>query len=204
MFLSWYSAFEKALIGTDNHDASFIFSDLLGTPNQNLKSQILFFCITCFDHPALITCSIRLERFWNDFHPHPSPESESQIKTSNTRKRIYKGPLDDQSPPWYLEKMSPLRGNMFSSSIAPSSSSLRTFSLYFIMRWYWMLAVCHSSLSRQLDFTFFGYGPMAIWPYGHIWPFLAIYGLMAIGPYAINMGKWGIPGKIYKNVAQQC
>ena len=94
------------------HDASFIFSDLLGTPNQNLKSQILFFCITCFDHPALITCSIRLERFWTDFHPHPSPESESQIKTSNTRKRIYKGPLDDQSPPQYLEKMSPLRGNM--------------------------------------------------------------------------------------------
>ena len=45
---------------------------------------------------------------------------------------------------------------------------------------------------------------MAIWPYGHIWPYLAIYGLMAIGPYATNMGKWGIPGKIYKNVAQQC
>ena len=34
--------------------------------------------------------------------------------------------------------------------------------------------------------------------YGHIWPY------MAIGPYATNMGKWGIPGKSYKNVAQQC
>ena len=31
-----------------------------------------------------------------------------------------------------------------------------------------------------------------------------IYGHMAIGPYATNMGKWGIPGKSYKNVAQQC
>ena len=35
-------------------------------------------------------------------------------------------------------------------------------------------------------------------PYGHI------FGHMAIGPYATNMGKWGIPGKSYKNVAQQC
>ena len=34
------------------------------------------------------------------------------------------------------------------------------------------------------------------------WPFMAIYGHMAIGPYAINMGKWGIPGKSIKNVAQ--
>ena len=33
---------------------------------------------------------------------------------------------------------------------------------------------------------------------------MAIYGHMAIGPYATNMGKWGIPGKSYKNVAQQC
>ena len=29
---------------------------------------------------------------------------------------------------------------------------------------------------------------------------MAIYGHMAIGPYATNMGKWGIPGKSYKNV----
>ena len=36
---------------------------------------------------------------------------------------------------------------------------------------------------------------MVRWPYGHIWPYLAIYGHMAIGPYATNMGKWGIPGK---------
>ena len=34
---------------------------------------------------------------------------------------------------------------------------------------------------------------------------MAIYfGHMAIGPYATNMGKWGIPGQSYKNVAQQC
>ena len=33
---------------------------------------------------------------------------------------------------------------------------------------------------------------------------MAIYGHMAIGPYATNMGKWGIPGKSNKNVAQQC
>ena len=31
----------------DNHDSFFIFSDLLGKTKQNLKSQILFFCITC-------------------------------------------------------------------------------------------------------------------------------------------------------------
>ena len=69
-----------------------------------------------------------------------------------------------------------------------------------------LLSYIFIDLSRDtpLAHTFFGYGLMAIWPYGHIWPFLAIYGLMAIGPYAINMGKWGIPGKIYKNVAQQC
>ena len=36
--------------------------------------------------------------------------------------------------------------------------------------------------------------------YGH----MAILGHMAIGPYATNMGKWGIPGKSNKNVAQQC
>ena len=42
--------------------------------------------------------------------------------------------------------------------------------------------------------VYFAYGHMAIWPYGH----------MAIGSYATNMGKWGIPGKSYKNVAQQC
>ena len=36
--------------------------------------------------------------------------------------------------------------------------------------------------------------------YGH----MAILGHMAIGPYATNMGKWGIPGKSYKNVAQLC
>ena len=33
---------------------------------------------------------------------------------------------------------------------------------------------------------------MAIWPYGH----------RTISKK--SMGKWGIPGKIYKNVAQQC
>ena len=44
----------------DNHDALFIFSDLLGKTKQNLISQILFFCITCFGHLALITCSTRL------------------------------------------------------------------------------------------------------------------------------------------------
>ena len=27
---------------------------------------------------------------------------------------------------------------------------------------------------------------------------------MAIGPYAKIIGKWGIPGKNFKNVAQQC
>jgi len=33
---------------------------------------------------------------------------------------------------------------------------------------------------------------------------MATYGHMAIGPYATNMGKYGIPGKSNKNVAQQC
>ena len=32
---------------------------------------------------------------------------------------------------------------------------------------------------------------------------MAIYGHMAIGPRATNMGKWGIPEKNSKNVAQQ-
>ena len=32
---------------------------------------------------------------------------------------------------------------------------------------------------------------------------MAIYGHMAIGLYANNMGKWGIPEKNYQNVAQQ-
>ena len=38
------------------------------------------------------------------------------------------------------------------------------------------------------------------WPF---WPYLAIYGHLAIGPYATNMRKWGIPEKNYKNVVQQ-
>ena len=33
---------------------------------------------------------------------------------------------------------------------------------------------------------------------------MAIYGHLAIGPYATNMGKWVIPEMNYKNVAQQC
>ena len=41
---------------------------------------------------------------------------------------------------------------------------------------------------------------------GHKWPNMAkmaIYGHMTIGPCATNRGKWGIPEKNYKNVAQQ-
>ena len=34
-------------------------------------------------------------------------------------------------------------------------------------------------------------------------PYLAIYGHLAIGPWATNSGKWGIPEKSYKNVALQ-
>ena len=47
---------------------------------------------------------------------------------------------------------------------------------------------------------------MVRWPHGHKWPNMAkmaIYGHMAIGLYAKNMGKWGIPEKNYQNVAQQ-
>ena len=33
---------------------------------------------------------------------------------------------------------------------------------------------------------------------------MAIYGHLAIGPCATKIGKWGIPEKSYKNVAQQC
>ena len=33
---------------------------------------------------------------------------------------------------------------------------------------------------------------------------MAIYGHLAIGPYATNMGKWGFPEMSYKNEAQQC
>ena len=108
-----------------NHDALFIFSDLLGKPKRNLISQILFFCITCFSHLALITCSVRLEQFWNGFHPHPSPESESQFKTENTRKWKHKGPTDNQSPPQYLEKNRRPSGAKSLASVALSSSSLR-------------------------------------------------------------------------------
>ena len=35
------------------------------------------------------------------------------------------------------------------------------------------------------------------------WPYLAIYGHLAFGPWPTNNGKWGIPEKSYKNVAQQ-
>ena len=45
------------------------------------------------------------------------------------------------------------------------------------------------------------------WPFGHKLPNMAkmaIYGHMAIGPCATNMGKQGIPEKNFKNVAQQC
>ena len=48
---------------------------------------------------------------------------------------------------------------------------------------------------------------MVWWPDGHkwpLWPYLAIYGHLAIGPSANDMGKWGIPEKSYKNLAQQC
>ena len=38
------------------------------------------------------------------------------------------------------------------------------------------------------------------WPF---WPYLAIYGHLAISQCATNSGKWGIPEKNYKNVAQQ-
>ena len=37
-----------------------------------------------------------------------------------------------------------------------------------------------------------------------IWPKLGIYGHLAIGPCATNIGKWGIPEKSYQNLAQQC
>ena len=46
----------------------------------------------------------------------------------------------------------------------------------------------------------------ALGPDGHkwpFWPFLTIYGHLANGPCATNSGKWGIPEKSYKNVAQQ-
>ena len=39
-----------------------------------------------------------------------------------------------------------------------------------------------------------------------LWPKMAkmaIYGHLAIGPWATKSGKWGIPEKSYKNVAQQ-
>ena len=40
-----------------------------------------------------------------------------------------------------------------------------------------LLSYIFIDLSRDtpLAHTFFGYGPMAIWPYGHIWPYLAIW-----------------------------
>ena len=38
------------------------------TSRQNkTKPQILFFCITCFCHLAMITCSTRLKWFWMNF-----------------------------------------------------------------------------------------------------------------------------------------
>ena len=40
------------------------------------------------------------------------------------------------------------------------------------------------------------------WPDGQM-AILAIFGHLAIGPCATNSGKWGIPEKSYKNVAQQ-
>ena len=40
------------------HDGSATFFQTF-LAKQNLKSQSLLFCITCFGHPALITCSTR-------------------------------------------------------------------------------------------------------------------------------------------------
>ena len=69
-----------------------------------------------------------------------------------------------------------------------------------------LLSYIFIALSRDTSLApiYFAYGPMAIWPNMAIWPYGHIFGHMAIGPYATNMGKWGIPGKSYKNVAQQC
>ena len=56
----------------------------------------------------------KTEWFLNCFRPLPSPESESQFKTKDTRIYNLKGPRDDQSPPQYLEKI----GELFCDSLS--------------------------------------------------------------------------------------
>ena len=68
-------------------------------------------------------------------------------------------------------------------------------------------AVLHYVFGKLLNFVINvydgeGVGHTVRWPHGHKWPFwpyLAIYGHMAIGPCAKNMGKQGIPLLCYKH-----
>ena len=131
--LSFVSVFQpRAAI--DNHDALFIFSDLLGKPKQNLISQILFFCITGFSHLALITCSIRLEQFKmiSTLIPPQKVKVNSKLKVKVLESEITKVLLAINLLPNILKKPPPLRGKIprlrrpelllaeeFSSSLAP-------------------------------------------------------------------------------------
>ena len=67
---------------TANHAVSFIFSDLLGNTTPQFSSFILqhnMFQPSGPDHMLNKTGKVL-----NDFHPLPSPESESQFKTKLT------------------------------------------------------------------------------------------------------------------------
>ena len=102
--------------------------------NQNKTSYLNFLILlhNMFQPSGPDHMLNKTEWFLNCFRPLPSPESESQFKTKDTRIYNLKGPRDDQSPPQYLEKRPPLRGKIpllrrpelllaekFSSSLAP-------------------------------------------------------------------------------------
>ena len=91
------------------------------------KDKVYFWCITCFSHPALITCSTRLEGFeWLSLSYIPQKvkvnlishkkwkstlyptESESQPQNKNARYKRMKGILTINFLPNFLEKRSVL------------------------------------------------------------------------------------------------
>ena len=109
------------------HDVSFIFSDLLG----NTKPQFSIFILlhNMFQPSGPDHMLNKTGKVLNDFHPLPSPESESQFKTKLTilEFEISKVLLTINLLPNILKKCGP-SGAKSLASVAPSSSSLRTFS----------------------------------------------------------------------------
>ena len=95
--------------------------------NQNKTSYLnffLFFCITCFSHLALITCSTRLNDFWIVFALFPPQRVKVNSKPRIQEFTISKVLVTINLLPNILKKGRP-SGAKSLSSVALSSSSLR-------------------------------------------------------------------------------